>query len=306
MATFHHEALFYAGVDEFRDQTLRFIRDGLEADEEVLVVVSAAKVAMLQAALGSDAGAVQFADMAAVGRNPACIIPVWQQFVADHTAEGRRVRGIGEPAYAERSPDEMVECVRHEHLLNLAFADAPGWYLLCPYDTETLDAAVLAEARCTHPYLMAEGARAASDHYDADASSRVLHDSLPEPSVPAEELAFERGSLDDVRRFVTGRARSVGLPPVRIDDLVLAVHELAANSLRHAGGGGVVRLWSDGTALVCEVRDAGVIDEPLVGRVRPHAEQENGRGLWIVNQLCDLVQVRSSAAGSVVRLRIDL
>jgi hypothetical protein len=49
-----------------------------------------------------------------------------------------------------------------------------------------------------------------------------------------------------------------------------------------------------------------VIDDPLAGRERPAGLHDGGRGLWMVNHLCDLVQVRSSPAGTVVRLRLDL
>jgi anti-sigma regulatory factor (Ser/Thr protein kinase) len=59
-------------------------------------------------------------------------------------------------------------------------------------------------------------------------------------------------------------------------------------------------VWRDGDALVCEVRDRGQLGDPLAGR-RPTPEQPDGRGLWLVNQLCDLVQLRSSASGTVVR-----
>src|SRR5690349_3981669 len=41
------------------------------------------------------------------------------------------------------------------------------------------------------------------------------------------------------------------------DDLVLAVDELAANSLRHGGGHGELRLWTDEGAVVAEVEDGG-------------------------------------------------
>ena len=56
--------------------------------------------------------------------------------------------------------------------------------------------------------------------------------------------------------------------------------------------------------LAAEVRDHGRIVDPLVGRQRPAPYELGGRGVWLANQLCDLVQVRSSAAGTVVRLRI--
>ena len=58
--------------------------------------------------------------------------------------------------------------------------------------------------------------------------------------------------------------------------------------------------------LVCSVRDRGRIEDPLVGRERPRAEQASGRGLWIANQLCDLVQIRSGELGTEVRMRMSL
>ncbi|HVF74986.1 MAG TPA: sensor histidine kinase [Acidimicrobiales bacterium] len=305
-SAFRHEALFYAGLDEFRDRMVEFIGEGVDAGEPVLVVVNAAKVAMLTAALGPKAAGVQFADMADVGQNPARIIPVWRDFVATHGGEGRPMRGVGEPAYAERTADEMVECRSHESLLNVAFAESPGWWLLCPYDTTTLDPAVVADARRTHPYVMSGGTCAGSDCFDTEGTLHSLAQPLPEPPFTPQELSFQPRRLDEVRGFVSRHAMACGLAPLRIDDLVLAVHELATNSLRHGGGEGTVRLWRDGSAVVCEVRDTGVINEPMIGRYRPAAEQEGGRGLWLVNQLCDLVQVRSSAAGSIVRLRMNV
>jgi hypothetical protein len=63
------------------------------------------------------------------------------------------VRGIGEPIDAQREPDELVECQRHEALLNLAFGKAESFWLLCPYSTEALPAPVIEEARRSHPFL---------------------------------------------------------------------------------------------------------------------------------------------------------
>jgi anti-sigma regulatory factor (Ser/Thr protein kinase) len=81
------------------------------------------------------------------------------------------------------------------------------------------------------------------------------------------------------------------------------VHEVATNSLRHGGGHGSLRTWSETGTLVCEVRDRGhIARQPLVGRVRPVLGQAGGWGLWLSNQLIDLVQLRELADGSVVRL----
>ena len=93
-----------------------------------------------------------------------------------------------------------------------------------------------------------------------------------------------------------------GLAGVPASDFVSAVNEIATNSVRHGGGAGHLRLWSEDRTLVCEVADRGTIDDPLVGRRRPDPRRPGGFGHWIANQLCDLVQVRSSARGTVVRL----
>lgn len=86
------------------------------------------------------------------------------------------------------------------------------------------------------------------------------------------------------------------------EELVLAVDEIATNSIRHGGGVGMLRLWREGETLLCEIQDRGRIEDPLLGRVRPDSAPGCGRGVWIANQLCDLVQIRSSAAGTRVRM----
>ncbi len=83
---------------------------------------------------------------------------------------------------------------------------------------------------------------------------------------------------------------------------MLAVHELACNSIEHGGGAGLLRGWTEPASLVLEVADGGVIDDPLVGREQALDLSEAGRGIWMANHLCDLVQVRSGHAGTTVRL----
>src|SRR5882757_7741636 len=115
---FTHEALLYADAKQFVAGTTSFIRDSLAADEPIMVAVIAPKAAMLREELGSNARRVRFIDMEAVGRNPARIIPAWQDWVAEHAPAGRGFRGIGEPIWAGRTPAEIVECQQHEQLLN--------------------------------------------------------------------------------------------------------------------------------------------------------------------------------------------
>jgi anti-sigma regulatory factor (Ser/Thr protein kinase) len=304
---FRHEALMYAGIGDFLAGTVPFVRGGLEAGEPVLVVESAAKIAMLRAELGPDADIVHFADMAGVGANPARIIPAWRDFVQQHSGAGRRLRGIGEPIWKERGPVELIECQRHESLLNTAFATGDPWWLLCPYDTLALDPAVIDEARRSHPYVT-DGAtfRRSDDYRGLDASGAPFDAPLPEPTRPAYEMAFQVGDLVALRGLVYRHASGAGLDSSRAADLVLTVNEVATNSLRHGGGKGTLRVWQDSFALTCEVRDSGRFEHPLVDRERPTPGAAGPRGLWLANQLCDLVQIRTFATGSAVRVHMWL
>jgi anti-sigma regulatory factor (Ser/Thr protein kinase) len=305
MHSFQHEALMYAGDDDFVGQLAPFIRESAEADEPILVMVTADKVARLRGALGGDPPGVEFADMGAVGKNPARIIPAWREFAGRHA--GRRMRGIGEPIWADREPDELVECQHHESLLNTAFADASGFRLVCPYDTTALPWPVIDEARRSHPTVVTGAETSESELYRGhDRAAHAFGDRLPEPPTMRHLLRFETFTLSAVRRFAERRAAHAGLAESRKDDVVLAVNEVATNSVRHGGGHGVLRSWSRGGSLIFEVIDQGRIDEPLVGRTRPALEEPGGHGLWLVNQVCELVQVRSSDAGTVVRLHVAL
>jgi anti-sigma regulatory factor (Ser/Thr protein kinase) len=297
---FRHEALFYTGEDGFLDVTIPFIRDGIAQGDPVLLVVSARKIELLREALGDDAAEVAFADMGEVGVNPARIIPAWSEFVEEHAAPGRLLRGIGEPVYAERSAAELVECQRHEDLLNLAFEGAEFW-LACPYDTNSLGSDILREASLSHPF---EQGAENPDYRGLDAAAAPFGAPLPEPGTAVHELVFRRDDLSLLRGFVAEHALAAGLEPSRSHDLVLAVNEATTNSVRHAGGCGLLRVWLEHDSLICEVRDPGLISEPLAGRLRPDTRQVGGHGLWLVNQLCDLAQVRSSDQGSIVRLHM--
>jgi anti-sigma regulatory factor (Ser/Thr protein kinase) len=238
-----------------------------------------------------------------VGHNPARIIPAWRRFLSEHGGKGP-VRGIGEPIHAGRSGDELVECQVHEALLNRAFNDlARDFWLLCPYDTSALAPEVVATARNTHPYVANGDGACVHGAFDGHTCvDSVL--GLPLSPVPLEArlLAFAGEDLSDVRRAAAGLAECAGLGRERVGDFVLGVHEVAANSVRHGPGHGVLSLWAEPDRLMAQVEDAGRFADPLVGRVEPDLAACSGRGLWLANQLFDLVQIRSFASGAVVRM----
>ncbi|WP_229075511.1 ATP-binding protein [Actinoplanes sp. DH11] len=110
--------------------------------------------------------------------------------------------------------------------------------------------------------------------------------------------------LRAVRVFVTERALALGMSEARIDLLTLAVSELTTNTLQHTTGGGHIRLFVDGGRLVCDVVDRGA--ERPFGRAMPSAEAVGGRGLAIVERICDDVYTTTVPGGTLVRICLDL
>jgi anti-sigma regulatory factor (Ser/Thr protein kinase) len=306
--SYQHEAYLYRGADEFLVGTVGFVRDAVALGQPVMVAVPEPRLTALTRALGADASRVRLVDMGDMGHNPARIIPAWQAFVAAEGRSGRPLRGIGEPIWSGRRDAELVECQLHEALLNIAVEpDVPFW-LRCPYDVDGLAPEAVQQAQHSHPAVVEDGSLRGSTRYGGVAHvEEVFARDLPEPRVAPAVLTFSREDLVHVRRAVAHDAHRAGLGANRTADLVLAVTELATNSLRHGGGRGVLRTWREDGAMVSEVRDDGLIGDLLVGRRRPGPDDEGGRGVWMANQLCDLVQVRSSSSGgTVVRTHVWL
>jgi anti-sigma regulatory factor (Ser/Thr protein kinase) len=312
---FRHEALFYQGVDGFVAGTAGFVREGLGVGEAVLVAVIAERARALREELSGDAAAVEFLDVAELGRNPARIIPAWWDWVERNTARGTAFRGVGELLWDGRSELEIRECRTHEHLIGTAFGagSGPGWTLLCPYDAASLPAQLLDDVAGAHPVVhgrsrtvdQTPGARAvpAAPAGPATAPFTPFDIPLPELGPPLYATGFGAEQLPALRVAVKERADRLGLRGREVADFVLVADELACNSVMHGGGRGTLALWAQDAYAVCEVRDAGLIRDPLVGRRRPDLRSPlGGAGLWTANQLCDLVLIHSTPAdGTAVR-----
>ncbi len=302
---FRHELYPYAGEDQFLSGTLGFVREALERNEAVVVAVPRARETLLRSELPAS-GSVTFVDAAAPGRNPGRLIAAWQSWIGALTEAGRTVRGIGETAWREaRTSSEVAELRYHEWLLNLAFAHSPAWWLLCPYDTDGTDPAALSSLSRCHPLIRRDGRPVSSEDWVPD--EPFAFEDLGDPCGPLQALDYTHGDLAAVRKKITRCAEDHGLTGRRLSELAVAATEIASNSIRHADGHGTLRTWAQDGTLVCEFRDTGHIDDPLAGRIRPARDQLGGRGLWLVHQLCDLVEVRSAPlTGTTVRLHMEL
>jgi anti-sigma regulatory factor (Ser/Thr protein kinase) len=302
-ARFAHAALFYRTRAEFTSGVLPFVAAGAEAGVPVVVASQGRSLRLLRDRLDGLGERVAFADLAGIGPNPARLLGWMQQVTEQH--HGQAVRYVHEAAWRSRRPEEIHEVIRHEALINQI---ASRWQVsvLCPYDL-ALGHDVLASAERTHPAVLRGGHRLASPSYDPHVRVPAECDRpLEDPPARAAVLAY-RDDLARVRAFTTGHADQAGLPDRLVRDLVIAVGELAANTLAHTSGPGRLSIWATPKEVVCQVHDSGHIEDPLTGRLRPDpADLGGGRGLWVVNQVCDLVQIRTSGSDTQIRLHMRL
>ena len=139
---------------------------------------------------------------------------------------------------------------------------------------------------------------------------------------PVIDTRFDRDGLAAARAQLQACAVQAGLPEDRVVDVVLAVHELAANAVRHGGGEGRLRVWIQAGALHCRVDDGG-----WLGSAEPKADRrkiatsapkktandilvnslpcEPGHGLWVVQRLADRMQSLSGSRGTSVMIAFD-
>jgi anti-sigma regulatory factor (Ser/Thr protein kinase) len=301
-----HIAVFYRDPAEYQAQILRFARDGLAQGEPLLIALpgGAARAVAGQLPVGSrDSAELLCSHTGDLARNPARIIPEVQALY--YQLAGRRVRVVGEPGWPGRSPAEICEVIRHEALLNLAFAGAPAT-LLCPYDAARLTPAAISGAEHTHPERIFGDGQVTAAETPAAPEQVPPGCDRPLPPVPpgAERLEYET-DLAPVRRLVESHARRAGLAADRVADLVLAVNEIAANTLAHTTSGGLLRVWHDEAEVLCQVQDHGYITDPLAGRVK-RSPDGRGHGLFLVNQVCDLVELRTGPGGTTVLMHMSL
>jgi anti-sigma regulatory factor (Ser/Thr protein kinase) len=283
---FSHGAFVYTSDEEFVRLATPFVRDGLATGEAIVAALPPARIALLREALGPEGKQVGFIDMTMAGRNPARLIPLWRDVLERNP--GRPVRGLGEPAYAGRTAAEYDEATLHDALLDIAFANDTRLRLLCPYE-----ASVGIDPTATH-----SGAEALAD--------KTFRTALSDVPDRAERWEFGLADLAQIRQWVNAQASSHGVSRDRLDDLALALHEICTNSIRFGGGRGTLSVWIADGSLICDVADRGRIDDLLVGRVLPPLDGLGGRGVWLANQLCDLVQLRSGDDFTQVRLHTRL
>jgi hypothetical protein len=304
---FQHEACIYENDSQFLDTALPFLTDGLALGEPVLAVTSPANLELLGAALGGRSGDVDYAESAFFGRRPPRRVAAFYRYWkgAQGGARNGRVRILAEPVWAGRSARDITAWTRMEAALNVTLA-ATSISMICPYDARTTDPGILTDALRTHPVQVAGSAQSPSPQYADPASFARSCDTRPlaQPPDGAETFDFG-GDLRGLRRFIVGSADAHGVAGDRADMLVLAVSEVGAYLKSRWTASATVRTWEQPGAVVCDFRQPGAsISDPFLGLRPAELVPGHGDGLWLANQICDWMDIRSDPEGCSIQLQI--
>jgi anti-sigma regulatory factor (Ser/Thr protein kinase) len=136
-----------------------------------------------------------------------------------------------------------------------------------------------------------------------------------EAAAPAVlDQCFDAGSLSALRASTQACAAQAGMPAERATDLVIALHELAANAVRHGAGSGRLRIWDHAGSLYCRVDDDGSADGPP-GPIGAGSASQNladrwprepGHGLWLARQVADQLTLHADSRGTSAVITFNL
>jgi AcrR family transcriptional regulator len=284
-----HEAFIYSSEDEYAAVLAPFLSEAVLAGQPAVAVASPERIGLLRDALGADQSSVSFFDADEWYRTPGAALASWRATLDAH-AGAQPVRAIGEVTFAGDAA-AVARWTRYESLLNAAFAGRSAW-IVCPYDTRSLPEQIVADAHCTHPTVStaASGRAPSPEHF----AGRELGASLaPGAARPGARLGVTTtiapgGDPLDARRAVVWAARSAGLSAGVVDDLLLAVREVAA-----ASPSATIRCGRAGGEWFCEVAPVGAgAGAPL---------DESALGVVIGRMLCERVEIEHGTGGPLVR-----
>ena len=302
---FVHEAVFYQSPQEIVDATAPLLRDALSRGEEVALVCSDENDRAILEALGHDERIVVL-PRPQIYQKALSAVAYFRDLVHERVAAGDpRICILGEVDFGTdgRALDEWR---RYEALLNHALSPFPLWSL-CAYDARNLSDSVLATAELTHPYVRRNGVQAPNPvHVDpaelmrlSDAEGTLVPELEPAMTIP------DVLSLSELHGALTAILAAEGMNKEQVEDVVLAVHEVAINGVRHGEPPVTLRVWLAPGRVVCTVTDRGSgFDDPFAGYVRGGGEElpEGRFGLWLTRPLCDEVVTSRTPEGFTTRL----
>lgn len=308
MSSSLHSACIYDSRAALLQNALPFIESGLAAGEPVLMVTGESAHATLISALPSEVPGLIFDDARswydAPGRALTRYISFWRTL---EEQGARSLRIIGEPTPSPLPADRLERWEYFENAVNQVAKDYP-FTMMCTYNAG-LEHVTSRCAEVSHPYLATNGTVVENDAYIAPSlyaksrTSRALH--VPDEGVAV--MRFSAESTSDARNFLQVATSDLGLDDVQSFDFIVAAGEAIANAVEHGGGTGSIRLFRTDHEIVCDIQSDGAAQiDPLHGYEPPSPIGERGRGIWMMRQLCDWLELKPRAGGTTVRLHKSL
>jgi anti-sigma regulatory factor (Ser/Thr protein kinase) len=301
-----HWALLYGSEDEFIAGATPVLREGLEAGGAVLALTSAERMRALAAELPHANGALVFEDPSLWPRRLSAVQERINTLVGEGVAgaDAPRLTVLMEPHVAQRWPSLANEWLSVDALANDAWSGL-NVHAVCPYDRTSSPPEVVEGVRRSHRTVIEDGVLTESAVYQPTPEflgGLQRGPPLPEPRSVAGESPFNEDMVV-VRRLIGLHGAAAGLSDASLEDLTIAVNEVATNAYLHGGGIGRARVWVEDDAFVCEIRDRGHgLADPTAGFTLPPAGSVGGRGLWLARRLCDALQIRSGPEGTTIRM----
>lgn len=300
---YFHEAAFYGSDEQFLAVVVPFFTDGLAAGEPVVSAFATANQRLVHDVF-SDASGVRYLGGEAQYLRPADAIRRYQELFGDYLS-----RGVQQIRVAGDVPHPGVGAAwdwwaRYEATVNHAYDAFPVWGI-CPYDTRTAPAAVLADVRRTHPHVANVAQHDANPVFeDPAAFLRTRSDQWRDPieHSPADLELIDPTSAQ-ARAAVDSVAAASALSGDDHNGLLVAVSEAVSNGLLHGRSPVVVRAWSQPARVVVTVTDAGPGPaDPYAGLLPVDRGGLGGMGMWISYQVCAFVGLHRDGQGFTTRL----
>jgi anti-sigma regulatory factor (Ser/Thr protein kinase) len=304
-----HAAGFHGSPTHLVDQLVPLARQAIERDEPLATALAPATEQALDDRLGGAVGSadrvvrLRPADSGPAGASAQTVAARWAlDLRAMGVAKGRPVTVLSEHASSLDGSDGRF-WTELDAALNVALADLPV-RITCFYPELPLHLEILEGARRNHPLLLDGGElRPNPAHHDPRAVLTARPAARPPLLGPPDErLTFSAWQLHDVRTAVERALSGNGYERERVEDIVLAVNELATNAVEHGTPEARMSLWTGRHGLMCEIDDGGTLRDPLPGLQAPHPAEPRGRGVWIARQLCDSLHVWADGHGTHVRV----
>ncbi|HUQ56112.1 anti-sigma factor RsbA family regulatory protein [Lentzea sp.] len=300
MTGFFHETAFYGSDDDFLALVVPFLEGGLRAGEAVLVACTERNTGLLRGALGEDVMYLPGADQYA---RPSDSIATYRDLFREHTEAGaRQMRVVGDVPHSGTGAS-WDWWARYEAAANQAYAEFPVWGL-CPYDTRTTPADVLADVVRTHPNIAsAPGTHQVNPGFrEGFTGTKQVADEL-ERCQPLVDLVDATAGA--VREAVGAAIGACSLSEDNAHDVVYAASEIVTNGLTHGVAPVRFRLWADGSRVLVSVSDRGCgPSDPRAGLMPTTETRSAGLGLWILHRTCDYVSMGQDVDGFTVRVSV--